>query len=283
MQIGLLQFKANLQQTSKNNKKASNPAVSSPNLSPLSKDTVSFSGTKKAKTKADTEANAKAEAENTFCAPDWGFKKSEFDRNYHRKHTLPDGNSYDVAFGIDIRKQIKEDGTLPESPLSIKFKNPVDIETGLDACAPYIYDCKDCLMHDSEQFNILKEFVQNDPDFKDEKMVSLIDAMNHTVVLELTDGRVLKMVKRPPFVNNRPYEPSFDIPLLSEVKNYKDYYFLIQEKADTRDIETWAVDDVMERIKEAGYKPVDIQDNELQIGWSPSLEEYMLIDSECAT
>ena len=90
------------------------------------------------------------------------------------------------------------------------------------------------------------------------------------------------MVKYNPFPEGRSFEPSFDLPVLSDVHNCGDYYIFVQEKADTYSVPYEALDDVIERIKLAGYEPYDIEGNELQIGWSETMQDYMLLDTECA-
>ncbi len=224
-------------------------------LKPLEKDTVSFKGAL--------------------------FKR---DRNgrYCQEKTMADGSKYQIIYYEDINRRIKPDGNLPYPPLNIEFEKPTDIFAALDVCDNYLYNCATCEMYDRNQINTLKEFISETGTFKDEKIKSMVDAMHSTLVVELEGDRVLKMTKNEPFAKGRPFEPSFDIPLFSDVYKYKDYYIFVQEKADTEYIENYALDSVIERIIEAGYKPYDIEGNELQIGWSELKQDYMLIDSECA-
>ena len=109
-----------------------------------------------------------------------------------------------------------------------------------------------------------------------------MDAMNSTIVLELEGNRVLKMIKYNPFPDGRKFEPSFDLPVLSDVYSHKGYYMFVQEKADTDDIDSDALESVIERIETAGYEPYDIVGNEMQVGWSEIKQDYMLLDTECA-
>lgn len=213
------------------------------------------------------------------------FKSSAFKRDgikYYLQTDLPNDNSYKIIYYEDVGYQIKPDGKLPYAPYHIEFAKPIEMEQGLDICERYLFDCDECYMKDRDQISTLKEFMSETGVFKNEKLSSMIDAMNNTLVLDIGDNRVLKMTTHEPFVNGRKFEPSFDIPLLSDIYKYKDYYIFIQEKAETDLIEDEDLDSVIQRIEDAGYKPFDIKGNTSQIGWSELMQDYMLIDSECA-
>lgn len=213
------------------------------------------------------------------------FTSSMFQRNgrkYYLEKGLPNNNSYKLIYYEDVGRRMNEKGRLPYPPDNIEFSKPVDMNDGLDICEKYLFDCNECYMKDRDQFSILKEFIEKTGNFKNEKISSMMDAMNTTLVLDIGDDRVLKMTKHEPFANGRKFEPSFDIPLFSEVYKYKDYYIFTQEKADTDLIEEEDLEDVIKRIKECGYRPFDIKGDTSQIGWSEIMQNYMLIDSECA-
>lgn len=224
-------------------------------LKPLEKDTVSF----------------KASA----------FKRDSMYRCYQEKPFSKD-NSYRIIYYEDVTEKMEKERQLPYPPSHIEFKNPEEILKSIDIIEYYLYNCSICNMKDINQVKILKEFISNEPAFKKEKVKSLLDAFSTTLVIELEDNRVLKMTKYNPFPQGRQFESSFDIPLLSEVYNYKGYYFYIQEKANTDDVDMEKIENVAERIVRAGYKPYDLEGNTLQIGWSEMMQDYMLIDSECA-
>ena len=226
-------------------------------LKPLAKDTVSFSARK-----YDVEREK-------GC---WG--------KYIQSFQTPDDDSYKVVYYSDVSTEYPEG--VPYPPNHVQFKKPIDLSKGLDVCEQHMYGFEEWELKDKEQIKILKEFIQTCDELKDEKLVSLMDAMNSTIVLELEGNRVLKMIKYNPFPDGRKFEPSFDLPVLSDVYSHKGYYMFVQEKADTDDIDSEALDSVIERIEAAGYEPYDIIGNEMQVGWSEIKQDYMLLDTECA-
>ena len=226
-------------------------------LKPLSADTVSFSARKYDVKREDGS---------------WG--------KYIQKYPLAKDNSYKIVYYSNVSSEYPEG--VPYPPNHVQFTQPIDIQKGLDICEQHMYGFEEWELKDKEQIKILKEFLQTCDELKDEKLVSLMDAMNNTLVLELEGNRVLKMVKYNPFPEGRNFEPSFDLPVLSDVYSHKGYYMFVQEKADTDDIDSDALDSVIERIEEAGYEPYDIIGNEMQVGWSEIKQDYMLLDTECA-
>lgn len=226
-------------------------------LKPLSEDTVSFSARK-----YDVEREKGS----------WG--------KYTQSFKTPENDNYKVVYYSDVSSEYPEG--VPYPPSHVQFKEPIDIQKGLDICEQHMYGFEEWQLKDIEQVKILKEFIQTCDELKDEKLVSLMDAMNSTIVLELEGNRVLKMIKYNPFPVGRNFEPSFDLPVLSDVYSHKGYYMFVQEKADTDDIDSDALDSVIERIEEAGYEPYDIIGNEMQVGWSEIKQDYMLLDTECA-
>ena len=202
---------------------------------------------------------------------------------YYTECPLGDDNSYQLFYYRNIEKDSKKSDIAPYPPDKITFKKPVDIGQAADVCNKYYNNCEMDIIYNPEQFNILKRFVNSNAQFQKEKVVSTIDIFANTIVMELEGNRVLKMVKNNPFPN-RKFDADIDIPLLSDVHQFEDYYILIQEKADTEDIEYKDVKEMIRRIKQKGYNPYDIDGitGDMQIGWSPSLEKMMLIDSECA-
>lgn len=204
-------------------------------------------------------------------------------RQYYKNYPLGLNNSYTLFYYGNVELQSKNKNKMPYPPDNISFEKPVDISQAVDVCNKHYFDTEDDIMYNPEQFNILKKFVESSGIFKKEKVVSVISAYGNTVVFELEENRVLKMVKNNPF-SSRKFDPDIDIPLLSDVYKYEDYYFLVQEKANTDVIDESDVIDVVQRIKEKGYLPYDIDAlvGDMQIGWSPSLKKMMLIDSECA-
>lgn len=200
------------------------------------------------------------------------------DENGDWTAVLPLGrdNSYTLIYDEDVVSD--DENKLPYPPVSIKFKKPVNCNKAFEVFRKYIYGCGFCFLDDDEQLGILKDFLNNS-DFKDEKISSLIYAVEKTIVLELQNGHVLKMTDYNPF-EKRPFEPEFDMPLMSDVYKCKDYYIYMQEKKDSSPVSKDDLNDVTDRIYKAGYKPYDM--HECQIGFSPSLKKPMLLDSECA-
>ena len=235
--------------------------LSSNPLKPLSADTVSFSGIK---------------------PREYELKREAGSYRYYQEFPIGDDNSYRVIYHEDISSDCKKDGQAPFPPSHIEFRKPVDMSLGLDICKQNLLGYSMWGLHNENQFDILKKMLPNCSELKNEKLVSCIDAMNNTIVLELEGNRVLKMVKYNPFPEGRTYEPSFDLPLFSSVYESEGYYAFIQEKAETSDVSSADLRSVIERIKLAGYQPYDIENNETQVGWSEICQDYMLLDTECA-
>lgn len=230
-------------------------------LKPLEKDTISFKGSQPRSYELQREAG-------TF--------------RYFQKFPIGNDNSYKVIYYQDVTDECRMNGHASFPPSHIEFEKPVDMSLGLDICKQNLLGYKDWSIYNDKQFDILKDFLPTCEELKDEKLVSCMDAMHNTIVLELEGNRVLKMVKYNPFPEGRPYEPEFDLPVFSNTYKCGDYYVFVQEKADTDDIDSVALDDVIRRIELAGYEPYDIRGNELQIGWSEIMQDYMLLDTECA-
>ena len=230
-------------------------------LKPLSADTVSFRGVKPRM---------------------YELKKEAGSYRYFQEFPISKDNSYRVIYYEDVTHKCKKDGKAPFPPSHIKFKKPVDMSLGLEICKQNLLGYPNWSIYNDRQFDILKDMLQNCDELKDEKLVSCMDAMNNTIVLELEGNRVLKMVKYDPFPEGRFYEPSFDLPLFSSVYQSGDYYAFVQEKAQTDDVSIDDLNSVIERIEAAGYEPYDIVGNELQVGWSEIKQDYMLLDTECA-
>ncbi len=220
---------------------------------------------------------------DTFVKSEQPRKYKYNGKQYYIEYPLDEDNSYTLFYYSDIEKDSKNNEKMPYPPNGITFKKPIDITKAADICNKHYNNCETDSPYNPEQFNILKKFVNSNKQFQKEKVVSIIDIFANTIVMELENNRVLKMVKNNPFPN-RQFEPEFDIPLLSNVHKFDNYYILIQEKADTNDIESDDIDDVVFRIKQKGYDTYDIDGitGDMQIGWSPSLKKMMLIDSECA-
>lgn len=235
--------------------------LQSNSLKPLSKDTVSFSANKTKTYELEREIGS--------------FR-------FFQEFPIDKDNSYKVIYYTDITKEAKEKGIAPFPPSHIEFKKPIDMQTGLEICKQHLLGYNDWSLYDGNQIDVLKNFLLNCKELKDEKMVSSLDMIHNTIVLELEDNRVLKMVKYNPFPEGRKFEPSFDLPVLSDVYNCGDYYVFVQEKADTDDVDMDALESVMNRIVDAGYELYDIEGNETQVGWSEIMQDYMLLDTECA-
>jgi hypothetical protein len=221
--------------------------------------------------------------QDTFVKSEQTSKYKFNGRQYYIEYPLDKDNSYTLFYDCNIERDSKDKEKMPYPPNAVAFKKPVDISKAGDVCNRHYNNCEMDSPYNPEQFNILKKFAADNKQFQKEKIVSIIDVFANTIVMELENNRVLKMVKDNPFPN-RQFEPEFDIPLLSDVYKFDDYYIFIQEKADTNDIETEDVEDVAARIKQKGYDTYDIDGitGDMQIGWSPSLKKMMLIDSECA-
>ena len=230
-------------------------------LKPLAKDTVSFKG---------------------IQPKIYELKRDASSYRYYQEFPISNNNSYKVIFYEDVTNECKTKGKATFPPSHIEFEKPVDMSLGLEICKQNLLGYDDWGIYDEKQFDILKEFLPTCDELKDEKLVSCMDAMHSTIVLELEGNRVLKMVKYNPFPEDRKYEPEFDLPLLSNVYKCGEYYAFVQEKADTDDIDRDALNDVIERIELAGYEPYDIRGNESQVGWSEIMQDYMLLDTECA-
>lgn len=231
-------------------------------LKPLEKDTILFKG----------------------VAPKaYKLEREPYSGKYTQKFPLEKDNSYKVVYHIDVSSECDENGIAPYPPSSLKFEKPVDLAQGIDISKRHMCGYKEWCIYDEKQFDTLKELVLNSPELKSEKLVSCMDAAFNTIVLELEGNRVLKMVKYNPFPEGRKFEPSFDLPLLSKVYKCGDYYAFVQEKAEVHYMEDdTALNSVIDRIKEAGYEPFDIEGNDTQIGWSEIKQDYMLLDTECA-
>lgn len=235
--------------------------LSSNPLKPLAKDTVSFKG---------------------IQPKSYELKREPHSYRFYQEFPIGKDNSYRVIFYDDVTNECKEKGHSTFPPSHIEFEKPVDMQLGLEICKQHLLGYEDWSLYNNKQFDILKDLLANCDELKNEKLVSCMDAIHNTIVLELEGNRVLKMVKYNPFPDDRPYEPEFDLPVLSNVYQAGEYYAFVQEKADTDDIDVDAVDDVIERIKFAGYEPYDIEGNTLQVGWSEMMQDYMLLDTECA-
>lgn len=231
-------------------------------LKPLEKDVVSFKG----------------------VAPRaYNLERDSHYGKYTQKFPIGKDNSYKIIYHIDISSECDENGVAPYPPSSLKFEKPIDLASGIEISKQHMCGYKEWCIYDEKQFDILKDFVSNCPELKNEKLVSCMDAAFNTIVLELEGNRVLKMVKYNPFPEGRKFEPSFDLPILSNVYKCGDYYAFVQEKAEVHYMEDdTELNSVIERIKKAGYEPFDIEGNDTQIGWSEIKQDYMLLDTECA-
>ena len=230
-------------------------------LKPLTKDTVLFKGIKPKSYELNREAGS---------------------YRFYQEFPIDKENNYRVIYYTDVTPECQKNGAAPFPPSHIEFDKPIDMSLGIEICKQHLVGYPDDGLHDDKQFDILKDFLPTCEELKNEKLVSSLDVMHNTIVFELEGDRVLKMVKYNPFPEGRSFEPSFDLPVLSDVHNCGDYYIFVQEKADTYSVPYEALDDVIERIKLAGYEPYDIEGNELQIGWSETMQDYMLLDTECA-
>ena len=230
-------------------------------LKPLAKDTVSFKGIQPKQYELSIEPHS---------------------YRYYQEFPVGNDNSYRVIYYENVTNECKQKGHATFPPSHIEFEKPVDMSIGLEVCKQNLLGYKGWSIYNDKQFDILKNFLPTCEELKDEKLVSCLDAANNTIVLELEGNRVLKMVKYNPFPEGRSFEPEFDLPVFSDIYQCGDYYVFVQEKADTEDVDRDALDDVIERIELAGYEPYDIRGNELQIGWSEIMQDYMLLDTECA-
>ncbi len=230
-------------------------------LKPLTKDTVSFKGIQPKSYELNREVGS---------------------YRFYQEFPVDKENNYRVIYYTDVTPECNKNGVAPFPPSHIEFEKPVDMSLGIEICKQHLIGYPDDGLYNDNQFDILKNFLSTCDELKNEKLVSCLDVMHNTIVFELEGNRVLKMVKYNPFPENRKYEPSFDLPVLSNVYNCGDYYVFIQEKADTDLVDRENLNDVIERIKNAGYEPYDIEGNESQVGWSEMMQDYMLLDTECA-
>lgn len=224
----------------------------------------------------------KAKNDISFTGNKYNLQWYAQEGNYFEEFPLNNGNTYKVIYYSDSRYDINEKGERKYPPQKISFKKPTDIQTALEVCKKNLVNYDEWCLYDEKQIEILEKFLINCPELKNEKILSVIDAIHSTFVLELEGNRVLKMIPYNPFPIGRPFEKTFDLPVLSKVYECGGYYVYIQEKADTDCVDDEALKSVIDRIESAGYIPYDIDGNETQIGWSEIAQDFMLLDSECA-
>jgi len=225
----------------------------------------------------------KNEADNiSFTGNKYQLQKQKGDYIFFQDFPIGEDNGYKIIYYSDSKFDVNENGERIYPPSKIIFDKPIDMQTALEVCEKNLLNYEQWSLDDSKQISKLREFMKTCDELKNEKIVSVIDAIHHTLVLELEGNRVLKMIAYNPFPKERPFDKTFDLPVLSKVYECAEYYVYVQEKADTDCVDEEALDSVIKRIVAAGYIPYDIIGNETQIGWSEIAQNYMLLDSECA-
>lgn len=128
----------------------------------------------------------------------------------------------------------------------------------------------------SKLLNIANELKHSQ--FKDIKITQLIGNGTGSTVFDIGDNKVLKVSGQNIF--KRDCDKEIDVPFTrGELPNR--VYWCKQDKADTKNVTTDDLLDLMIKIEDAGYETRDISDDsDGQAGWYKG--KILLIDSECA-
>lgn len=128
----------------------------------------------------------------------------------------------------------------------------------------------------SKLLNIANEIKRSQ--FKDIMISELIGNGTGSTVFDIGNGKVLKLSGQNIFKRN--YDERIDVPFTrGELPNK--VYWCVQQKADTNNVSTDDLLDLMIAIEDAGYEVRDISDDSNgQAGWYNG--QIRLIDTECA-
>ena len=114
--------------------------------------------------------------------------------------------------------------------------------------------------------------------FGNMKFTRYLGSGNTAMAIENEDGKVLKLSAINQFSFNRKPE-KFDARVYDAGRTDDGYYYYIQEKCDRRNIKQQDIDKITKMIKDSGYTPFDMSED--QVGIAKDGRVY-LIDPECA-
>lgn len=166
----------------------------------------------------------------------------------------------------------------------IKFKTPEAMTAALIS-ARKIFDH---ILKDSgsrlEELEILWRYIKSNPLMKDKRVTGIIPPGRTSLAVELSNGKVLKLSRRHPFVG-RSFEKDFDVALIGNVEKYLDngvdYYVYTQGKANMDNTTQKHMSTVLRMLTDKGYTPVDINMSRYDQVGIYRRKPY-LVDSECA-
>ena len=162
-------------------------------------------------------------------------------------------------------------GNIYEKPVKLK-KALYDI-LQCDELAKNITDCP-------QKVNSFLKDLANVKNFLNKKVIGLIGFGRNSMAFETPSGKVIKLTQGNHFPLNRPLQ-EFDVPVYQKGHFNKTYYY-IEEKLYQHALSRQFVVNMMEKIKENGFKPFDMSSADFhQIGISKAGKLY-LADPECA-
>lgn len=105
----------------------------------------------------------------------------------------------------------------------------------------------------AEIFPDLKKYIAMGK-IKESEIKSILNNGGLSLIFNTGDDTVLKCSLENP-LEFRKHNPNFDIPFLSPVEQVGKVFFVKEAKADTKDITTKDCEEVIKKIKAAGYEP----------------------------
>ena len=136
------------------------------------------------------------------------------------------------------------------------------------------------LFEKNSKFDKLITKIKTNEELSNIEIIKELPKGSSALVFETADGNILKITKDNHFPQNRPHE-NFDVPIFKKGKIGGLYYY-IEEKLYQHGLSEEFTRIIKDKIVEAGYKPFDIWDSDInQIGFSKDGKLYLL-DPECA-
>jgi hypothetical protein len=159
----------------------------------------------------------------------------------------------------------------------IEYKTPITLLQALNERRNYEHNT---FVDPDEKIDFFVKEVKKDEELASMQIKKYIAKGSSAVVFETPDGNILKLTEGSHFPLKRPVE-SFDVPIYKMGKVGGMRYY-IEEKLFQHGLSEGFVMEIIDKIKERGYKPSDIRDFDIhQIGISKDGNLYLL-DPECA-